>query len=113
MLVGFLTLYQIQQKIYLPDGTITIAKQHFGGSAFPLSKLGFDTKGTIYAGILAIVANLVVCAVGTLVLRALKVPDGIDVTGPDDYFADRSDPIQADAPEVGQLLGPAGLEQRS
>jgi SSS family solute:Na+ symporter len=43
MAVGFWTTYQIQQKVFNPDGTITIAKAHFGGSAFPLSKLGLDT----------------------------------------------------------------------
>jgi SSS family solute:Na+ symporter len=100
MLVGFLTLYQIQQKVFGPDGTVTIAKQHFGGSAFPLSKLGFDTTTTIYAGVLALLANLVVCVVGTWILRAVKVPDGEDTTRTSEYFADRDDPRVHDVPEV-------------
>jgi SSS family solute:Na+ symporter len=100
MLVGFLTLYQIQQKVFGPDGTVTIAKQHFGGSAFPLSKLGFDTTTTIYAGVLALLANLVVCVVGTWLLRAIKVPDGEDTTRTSEYFADRDDPRVHDVPEV-------------
>jgi SSS family solute:Na+ symporter len=100
MLVGFLTLYQIQQKVFGPDGTVTIAKQHFGGSAFPLSKLGFDTTTTIYAGVLALLANLIVCVVGTWILRAVKVPDGEDTTRTSEYFADRDDPRVHDVPEV-------------
>ena len=90
--VGFWTTYQIQQKVFNPDGTITIAKAHFGGSAFPLSKLGLDTTWTIYAGFLALVANLVVCVIATWVFRAMKVGDGVDATQSDEYFADAGDP---------------------
>jgi len=84
-----------------PDKSITIVKAHFGGSAFPLSKLGFgETKWSIYAGFLAIVANLLVCVIATLVLRALKAPEGEDRTQPDEYFADRDDPRVHDLPAV-------------
>jgi len=100
MLVGFLTLYQIQQKKFAPDGTATVVKEHFGGSAFPLSKLGFDTTWTIYAGALAILANLAVCAVATLILRAANVPDGVDATAETEYFADADDPRVHDLPQV-------------
>jgi SSS family solute:Na+ symporter len=100
MAVGFWTTYQIQQKVFNPDGTITIAKAHFGGSGFPLSELGLDTTWSIYAGFLALVANLVVCAIATLVLRAMKVADGVDATAPDEYFADAGDPRVHDLPEV-------------
>ncbi|MGZ4615059.1 MAG: monocarboxylate uptake permease MctP [Actinomycetes bacterium] len=100
MLVGFVTLYQIQQKVFLPDGTVTIAKHHFGGSAFPLSKLGFDSTATIYAGVLALLANLAVCVVGTWILRAAKAPDGEDVTRTTEYFADSDDPRVHELPEV-------------
>jgi SSS family solute:Na+ symporter len=100
MAVGFWTTFQIQQKVFNPDGTITVAKEHFGGSAFPLSKLGLDTTWTIYAGFLALVANLVVCAVATLVFRAMKVADGVDATQPDEFFADAGDPRVHDIPEV-------------
>ena len=37
---------------------------HFGGSAFPLSKFGFDTTKTIYAGFVALAVNLVVAVLG-------------------------------------------------
>jgi solute:Na+ symporter, SSS family len=100
MAVGFWTTYQIQQKVFNPDGTITIAKAHFGGSGFPLSELGLDTTWSIYAGFLALVANLVVCVLGTLAFRALKVPDGTDATRADEYFADAGDPRVHDLPEV-------------
>jgi solute:Na+ symporter, SSS family len=92
MVVGFWTTYQIQQKLFNADDTVTIVKAHFGGSGFPLSELGFDTTWAIYAGFLALLANLVVGAIATLVLRAMNVPDGEDRTHPDEYFADRGDP---------------------
>jgi SSS family solute:Na+ symporter len=100
MLVGFWTTYQIQQTLVNPDKTITIVKAHFGGSAFPLSKLGFDTKWSIYAGFLAIVANILVCVIATWVLRAMKAPEGEDRTKPDEYYADRDDPRVHDLPAV-------------
>ena len=100
MAVGFWTTYQIQQKVFNPDGTVTIAKEHFGGSGFPLSELGLDTTWSIYAGILALGANLIVAAIGTLVFRAMKVTEGVDVTNPDEFFADEGDPRLHDLPEV-------------
>jgi solute:Na+ symporter, SSS family len=65
---------------------------HFGGSAFALSKLGLDTQMTIYAGLLALIVNLVVSVIGTLIARAAKLADGPDATRPEDYTADRGDP---------------------
>ncbi|MEH0842212.1 sodium:solute symporter [Micromonospora sp. CPCC 205711] len=67
-------------------------RAHFGGQAFPLEKFGFDTKMTIYVGIVAVLVNLAVAALVTLILRAAKVADGADNTRPDDYFADEGDP---------------------
>ncbi|MBW8487151.1 sodium:solute symporter [Actinomadura sp. PM05-2] len=67
-------------------------KEHFGGSAFDLGKLGLDTKMTVYVGMLALAVNLAVAAAGTLVLRAAKAADGEDATGVDDYLADEGDP---------------------
>jgi solute:Na+ symporter, SSS family len=100
MAVGFWTLYQIPQKVFNPDGSVTIAKAHFGGSAFPLSELGFDTKTTIYAGVVALAANLLVCIVGTFVLRAVNAPDGEDRTRAGEYHADLGDPRVHELPEV-------------
>ncbi|MGW6503342.1 monocarboxylate uptake permease MctP [Nonomuraea angiospora] len=76
-------------------------KQHFGGSAFGLSNLGFDTKMTIYAGFLALAVNLVVAALGTLLFRAIKMADGEDATARDDYFADEGDPKVKDLDLTG------------
>lgn len=67
-------------------------RKHFGGSAFPLSEFGFDTKKTIYVGFVAVAVNLLVAVIGTLILRAAKTPEGIDGTAPSDYFADENDP---------------------
>ena len=100
MAVGFWTTFQIQQKVFNADGTITIAKEHFGGSGYPLSELGLDTTWSIYAGFLALLANLLVAVVATLVFRAMKVPEGDDATKADEYFADQGDPRLRDLPEV-------------
>jgi SSS family solute:Na+ symporter len=70
----------------------TTGRKHFGGSAFPLSDLGFDSPKTIYVGFVAVAVNLLVAVIATLILRAAKTPDGIDHTTPDDYFADAGDP---------------------
>jgi SSS family solute:Na+ symporter len=67
-------------------------RKHFGGSAFPLSDFGFDTKKTIYVGFVAVAVNLLVAVIVTLILRATKTPAGVDGTALDDYFADESDP---------------------
>jgi SSS family solute:Na+ symporter len=67
-------------------------RAHFGGSAFALEKLGFDSPKTIDAGFIAVLVNLLVAVVVTVVLRAMKKPDGVDGTTDDDYFADEGDP---------------------
>ncbi|KAA9378348.1 sodium:solute symporter [Microbispora cellulosiformans] len=84
MAAGMLLLYNIANP--------ATKHEHFGGSAFPLEKLGFDTKITIYAGFLALIVNLVVAVLGTFVARALRSADGHDGTRPEDYFADKGDP---------------------
>ncbi|MFI7612240.1 monocarboxylate uptake permease MctP [Nonomuraea terrae] len=76
-------------------------KQHFGGSAFGLQNLGFDTTMTIYAGFLALAVNLVVAVIGTLIFRAAKVADGEDATRRGDYFADEGDPDVKDLDLAG------------
>jgi SSS family solute:Na+ symporter len=84
MVVGIGMLYSIPNPV--------TKREHFGGSAFPLSKLGLDTKLTIYTGFVAVVLNVVVVIIGTLIARAAKVPDGPDATQHSDYFADEGDP---------------------
>ncbi|MEO3812632.1 sodium:solute symporter [Sphaerisporangium sp. B11E5] len=84
MTAGMVMLYNISNP--------AIKHEHFGGSAFPLAKLGFDTNVTIYAGFLALAVNLAVAAVATLIARAAKADEGTDATRPDHYFADEGDP---------------------
>ena len=81
---GMLLLYNI--------GNPVTGKLHFAGSAFPLEKLGLDTKMTIYAGVLALAVNLAVAALGTVIARATKTAEGVDTTRPDHYLADEGDP---------------------
>jgi len=65
---------------------------HFGGSAFALSKLGLPWNVPIYTGFLAVIANLIVAVIVTLIARAAKIRDGVDATVASDYFADEGDP---------------------
>jgi SSS family solute:Na+ symporter len=90
MIVGFWCLWTVPQVIVTKDGPQTI-REHFGGSAFKLSELGFDTKYTIYAGFVAVLVNLLVAAVATVIARRVGSPDGTDTTVEDDYVADRGD----------------------
>ncbi|GAA3100580.1 monocarboxylate uptake permease MctP [Streptosporangium carneum] len=84
MSTGVLLLYNI--------GNPATGKLHFAGSAFPLANLGLDTKVTVYAGLLALAVNLLVAALGTIIVRAAGVAEGDDATRPDHYVADESDP---------------------
>ncbi|HLM05504.1 MAG TPA: sodium:solute symporter [Blastococcus sp.] len=95
MATGLVLVYNIPKLN--PDGTV--AREHFGGSSFPLAKLGFDTKVAIYAGFLALLVNLIVTVVVTMILRAMSVPDGVDGTADSDYTAEREDPTVRDLPD--------------
>jgi SSS family solute:Na+ symporter len=71
-------------------------KKHFGGS---VTNIPFtDTQA--YIGLIAFGLNLVIVIVLTLILRALKVAAGDDVTHASDYTADRGDPGVHDLPEL-------------
>jgi solute:Na+ symporter, SSS family len=67
--------------------TASPTQQHFGGSVanFPFTHTG------VYIALTAFVINVVVAVLATLVLRALKVPDGEDSTRREDYTADLGD----------------------
>jgi SSS family solute:Na+ symporter len=88
--LGLWMLYQIPNA--------ATKRAHFGGSAFALSEWGFDTKKTIYVGFVAVLVNLAVAAIVTLILRATSVADGGDDTTREDYFADEGDPRLTDPP---------------
>lgn len=96
---GFWMLWQVQQVIVTADGP-QVMREHFGGSAFKLAELGFDTKLSIYAGFLALVINLVVAVVATFIMRSLGVRDGVDATDPEDYFVDEGDERIVDVSET-------------
>jgi SSS family solute:Na+ symporter len=95
MAAGILMLYNIPRLA--PDGSVI--REHFGGSSFALTKLGLDAQSSVYAGFLALLANLLVAAVVTLVLRAMNVDDGVDGTAETDYTAEREDPTVRDLPD--------------
>ncbi|HKD97202.1 MAG TPA: sodium:solute symporter [Micromonosporaceae bacterium] len=67
---------------------------HFGGSAFKLStwfdptKINLDAGTTVYVGFVAVLANLIVAVVITLLCKLVRLPDGVDITSPDDYTHD-------------------------
>src|SRR5690242_3822455 len=108
MIVGLWMLYEIPK---IDPATKAIVKEHFGGSWFALSKLGFDTKLTIYPGIVSLVVNLLVVVIITLVLRAMKVNDGVDGTADTDYTAEREDPTVHDLPDPLASMPPGILEE--
>src|SRR6195952_485688 len=103
MIAGLWMLYEIPK---LNPVTHAVVKEHFGGSAYALSKLGFDTKATIYPGIVSVLANLLVVVVVTLILRAMKVDDGVDGTETADYTAEREDPSVRDLPDPLESVPP-------
>jgi solute:Na+ symporter, SSS family len=85
---GMYLLYQIPNP--------SNGKQHFGGSALALDKLSFfgwapwdGSRVQIYVGFLALILNIVVAVVVTVVLRATGTHEGADRTRPEDYHATR------------------------
>ena len=85
--LGMWMLYNIST----PATATKAAKPHFAGSNFPLEKFGLDTKMTIYVGLVAVAVNVIVAVLATLILRAVKTPDGVDGTKAEDYLVDEGD----------------------
>ncbi|MEU6342983.1 monocarboxylate uptake permease MctP [Streptomyces sp. NPDC046977] len=78
-------------------GVASPAQKHFGGSSDTIPVIGQIG----YIGLTAFVLNVVVSVVLTLVLRALKAPEGVDETAQQDYSADAGDPgVQRETPVV-------------
>jgi SSS family solute:Na+ symporter len=100
--LGLWMLYQI------PNAAGT--KHHFGGSNFSLSKwfdptaIGLNAKTTVYVGFIAVLANLVVAVIVTLLCRLLRAPDGVDATQPADYFADADEAKAPPPPAAADQL---------
>ncbi len=73
-------------------------KQHFGGSALSLGNLSIfgwhpfaGSAVQIYVGFVALIGNLVVAAIVTVIARQMKVFNGTDDTEPEDYHTDEHD----------------------
>jgi SSS family solute:Na+ symporter len=94
--LGMWMLYQIPNP--------ATKRAHFGGSAFKLSDFGLSSQKTIYVGLVAVAVNLLVAVIGTLILRAAKVADGVDGTTRDDYYADEGDPRVIPSPRDGEAV---------
>jgi len=97
MASGLWMVYTVQR---IDPATGEVIREHFAGSAFALSNLGLDSTYTIYAGFIAVLVNLLVAAVATVVFRRMQVPAGTDGTALEDYFANEGDPRVKDLPEV-------------
>jgi SSS family solute:Na+ symporter len=120
LLTGLGMLYQIP-LLGGADGR-TVLRQHFGSSAWPLKHLGLDSQSSIYVGVVALVVNLLVTVVATVVLRGAGMPEGTDITRPHDYIADEGDPTVRRMTEIidgepaagapSPLLTPAGAGQQ-
>ncbi len=76
---------------------------HFAGSTANIP--GIDQMG--YIAVTAFVINIVVAAVLTLILRAVKAPVGKDETIPADYFADAGDPRVEKMPVMAHETTPS------
>ncbi|MFH8610558.1 monocarboxylate uptake permease MctP [Streptomyces sp. NPDC018029] len=77
MVYGTVAAYQVASP----------TQAHFGGSAKQIPGIGEIG----YIGLTAFVLNAVVTVVLTLVLKAMKAPEGTDETAPGDYTADAGD----------------------
>jgi SSS family solute:Na+ symporter len=94
MVYGTVVAYQQQvpnTKVKLVDGQpvpTTNGMRHFGASIaeFPFS------HQKVYIGITALLLNIIVAVVLTLVFRAVKAPEGTDATTPDQYLTDAPHP---------------------
>lgn len=79
-----------------------VTHAHFGGSLAPIPGTDFS----VYIAVTAFALNLIIAAVLTLVLRALKVPAGQDKTRPSDYGADETDPKVAEIERTHRFAEP-------
>jgi SSS family solute:Na+ symporter len=87
---GLILLYQIPNP--------ATKREHFGGSALALDKLNIfgwqpfeGSTVQIYVGFVALVANLLVAVVVTLIIRGRGVSNGTDETTGEDYHVDEHD----------------------
>jgi SSS family solute:Na+ symporter len=91
MVAGLYMLYNTANAV--------TGKAHFGGAQYKLSNFSFfgDTKMTVYTGLIALLLNLIVAIVVSLVLRGRR--DRFeDRTDRDDFVAELGDPGVRDVP---------------
>jgi solute:Na+ symporter, SSS family len=93
-IVGMAWAVIMLYNIPSPDGK----HMHFGGSGLALGKLSVfgwhpfvGSQVQIYPGFVALIANLVIAVVVTLVVRALRVKNGTDTTKAIDYHSDEGE----------------------
>ncbi|SHF75740.1 solute:Na+ symporter, SSS family [Jatrophihabitans endophyticus] len=89
--------------------------RHFAAS---IAEIPF-THTKVYIGITALVINIIVAVVVTLLLRALRAPAGVDQTAPEDYWSDKANPtvvLEAERETAGHeatgASGPGGATGR-
>ncbi|MFD5243065.1 monocarboxylate uptake permease MctP [Amycolatopsis sp. NPDC058340] len=94
---GLIMLYNIPNP--------ATGKAHFGGSALKLGDLSIfgwhplsGSQLQIYVGFVALIANLLVAVIFTVIARQMKVFNGTDDTEAEDYHADEHD---KDLREIG------------
>jgi solute:Na+ symporter, SSS family len=87
-------------SVYMLYVTSSKTAAHFGSASFAFKTWGFDTKMTIWTGIVGLLANLIVAAALTPLLG--RLPRGQDDTSPADYE-------EAEAPPIA--LGPGGAHR--
>jgi SSS family solute:Na+ symporter len=78
-------------SIYMLYVTPGKTATHFGSASFAFSTWGFNTKLTIWTGIVGLVANLIVATVLTPLLG--RLPRGRDETSPADYEEAEAPPM--------------------
>jgi SSS family solute:Na+ symporter len=78
----------------------TPTTSHWAGS------VDIEFGHTVYIGLAAIIGNIAVSVILTLIFKATRVPEGVDETLPQQYTAD---PAQAPAPVPAAIgIGTAG-----
>jgi solute:Na+ symporter, SSS family len=78
-------------SVYMLYVTPGKTSAHFGSASFAFKTWGFDTKVTIWTGIVGLVANLIVSTALTPLLG--RFPRGRDETSPADYEAVQAPPL--------------------
>jgi len=84
-------------------------RAHFGGAQYALSELGLDTKVTVYTGVLALLLNIAVTLVASLVLRITGAPRAADETREHEYHVEAGDPEVRPLPDALDERGAPAL----